>query len=203
MRTHRLLVGFLLISMATLLIPAPAAGGPELTFSLGGMVGDSFADVLQVRPSSLTEGFDTAPIFGGRLGWSAFPFAIEGSLMYSPSAISVANAGSLDANLVYAEAELQILILPGPITPFVAAGIGLHSMQLTAGNVPRETMVGYVFGGGLKAGFGKLGVRLDLKDHITPLDVAELGPEFLQVVGIAENTNLHNIEFTGGITIRF
>lgn len=203
MRTRHLLVSFLLISAVTLLIPAPAAAGPELTFTLGAMIGDSLADVLQIRPDNLTEGFKNAPIFGGRLGWSAFPFALEASLLYSPSAISIANLGSISANLVYAEAEMQILILPGPVAPFISGGIGIHSMQLTAGNIPRETMLGYVFGAGLKVAVGTLGLRVDLKDHITPLDVTKLSPQFLQILGIAENTNVHNVEFSGGITIKF
>ena len=64
-------------------------------------------------------------------------------------------------------------------------------------------MVGYVFGGGLKASFGSLGFRVDLKDHISPLDVTKLSPQFLQITGIAENTNVHNIELSGGLTVRF
>lgn len=203
MRTRHLLISFLLIATATLLVPAPATAGPELTFTLGAMIGDSLTDVLQVRPNNLSEGFDNAPIFGARLGWTAFPFAVEASLLYSPSAINIANLGSISANLVYAEAEAQIIILPGPVSPFIGAGIGIHSMQLTAGNIPRETMLGYVFGGGLKVAVGTLGLRVDIKDHITPLDVTKLSPQFLQVVGIAENTNIHNVEFSGGVTIKF
>ena len=114
MHIRRLLVSLLVISTLMLLVPRPAAAGPEVTFVLGAMIGDSFKDVLQIRPNNLTEGFQNAPIFGGRLGWSAFPFAVEGSLLYSPSAITIANIGSLDASLVYAEAEVQLLILPGP-----------------------------------------------------------------------------------------
>lgn len=203
MRTRHLLFSFLLISTVALLIPEPAAAGPELTFTLGAMIGDSLTDVLQIRPQNLAEGFKNAPIFGGRVGWSAFPFALEGSLLYSPSAINIANLGSISANLVYAEAEVQILILPGPVTPFIGGGIGIHSMQLTTLNIPRETMLGYVFGGGLKVAVGTLGLRVDLKDHITPLDVTKLGSQFLQIVGIAENTNVHNVEISGGITIKF
>lgn len=203
MHIRRLLVSLLLISTLMLLVPRPAAAGPEVTFVLGAMIGDSFKDVLQIRPNNLTEGFKNAPIFGGRLGWSAFPFAIEGSLLYSPSAITIANLGSLDASLVYAEAEVQLLILPGPVSPFFSGGIGIHSIQLKLATTPRETMVGYVFGGGLKASFGTLGLRVDLKDHISPLDVTKLSPQFLQITGIAENTNLHNIEFSGGLTVRF
>jgi len=203
MRTRQLLVGLLLIATTTLLIPAPAAAGPEITFVLGAMIGDSLKDVLQIRPDNLTEGFQNAPIFGGRLGWSAFPFAVEGVLLYSPSAINVSNVGSLDANLVYAEVEAQIIILPGPVAPFIGGGIGIHSIQLKFPTVPRETMVGYVFGGGLKVAVGTLGIRVDLKDHITPLDVTSLSPQFLKVIGIVENTSLHNVEFSGGVTIKF
>lgn len=193
----------LLIVVATLFVPAPASAGPELTFSLGAMIGDSLVDVLQVRPDNLTEGFQNAPIFAGRAGWSAFPFAVEGSLSYSPSAVTISGVGSLDASLVYAEAEVQILILPGPIAPFVGGGIGIHSIGLRSLDVPRETTVGYTLGGGLKAAFGTLGLRVDLRDHITPLRVADLGNEFLQVLGIVEDTTIHNVELSGGITIRF
>ena len=203
MPTRRLLVGFLLLAMVLVLVPAPAAAGPDVTFVLGAMIGDSLLDVLQVRPDNLTEGFENAPIFGGRIGWSAFPFAIEGNLLYSPSAINIANVGSLDAGLVYAEAEIQLIILPGPVAPFIGAGLGIHSIYLKIGAVPRETMLGYVFGGGLKIAIGTLGIRADLKDHITPLDVASLSPEFLQVTGIAASTNVHNVEFSGGVTIKF
>lgn len=203
MRTSPYSAGLLLIAVTTMLTPAPAAAGPEVTFVLGAMIGDSLGDVLQVRPSSLTEGFDDAPIFGARVGWSAFPFALEGSLLYSPSAISIGNLGNLDADVVYAEVELQLIILPGPIAPYLGGGIGIHSIQLGGDSVPRETTTGYVFGGGLKAAFGSLGLRVDLKDHITPLQFEQLSPEFLQVVGIAEDTNVHNIEFSAGVTIRF
>lgn len=203
MPIRRLLVSLLLISTVMLLVPRPAAAGPEVTFVLGAMIGDSFSDVLQVRPNNLTEGFKNAPIFGGRLGWSAFPFAVEGSLLYSPSAMTIGNIGSLDANLVYAEAELQIVVLPGPLSPFFSGGIGIHSIQLKVPTVPRETVVGYVFGGGLKAALGSVGLRVDIKDHISPLDVTELSPQFLQVTGLAENTNVHNWELSGGLTVRF
>ncbi len=203
MRTRYVLVSFLLIATVALLTPNSAAAGPEVTFVLGAMIGDSLSDVLQVRPDNLTEGFKTAPIFGGRLGWSAFPFAFEGSLLYSPSSITVTDIGSFPANIMYAEVEAQLLILPGPIAPFIGGGIGIHTIQLEAGFKPRETTIGYVFGGGLKAAFGTLGLRVDLKDHITPLDIAVLDPEFAAIIGTAVSTNIHNVEFSGGVTIKF
>lgn len=203
MRTRGLLMGSMLILTTLVLTPLRAQAGPEVTFVLGAMIGDSLGDVLQIRPSNLTEGFSNAPIFGGRVGWSAFPFALEGSLLYTPSAIDIAGFRALDANLTYAEAEVQLLLLPGPITPFLSGGIGIHSLKISAPSVPRENTIGYVFGGGLKAAFGSLGLRVDLKDHITPLEFAALSPEFLQEIAIAEDTNVHNIELSAGLTIRF
>ena len=203
MHIRRLAIGTLFITSLMLFAPAPASAGPELTFVLGAMVGDSLTDVLQIRPNNLTEGFENAPIYGGRVGWSAFPFAIEGSLLVSPSAINIANSGTLDARLIYAEAEIQLLILPGPVSPFIGGGLGIHNMRLDIGTQPSETTIGYVLGGGLKAAFGSFGVRVDVKDHITPLDVTELGDEFIAALGIAETTRSHNVEFSGGLTIRF
>ncbi len=203
MHIRRLAIGTLLITSVMLLAPSPASAGPELTFVLGAMIGDSLTDVLQIRPNNLTAGFKNAPIYGGRLGWSAFPFALEGSLLVSPSGINIENVGTLDARLIFAEAEIQLLILPGPITPFIGGGLGLHNMRLNIGTRPSETTIGYVFGGGLKAAFGTLGIRVDVKDHITPLDVTALGDEFIAALGIAETTRSHNVEFSGGLTIRF
>ena len=203
MHTRHLLIILLLISMVTLLIPKPVAAIPAVTFVLGSMIGDSLSEVLQVRLATLTEGFKNAPILGGRIGWSLFPFAVEGSLLYSPSAIDSTGGDSFGASIMYAEVEAQMLILPGPVSPFFGGGIGLHSIKLQVGSTPRETVIGYVFGGGLRATFGTLGLRVDIKDHITPLKITELDPNFVDALGTAVSNNLHNIEFSGGVTIKF
>ena len=189
--------------MVTLLIPKPVAAIPAVTFVLGSMIGDSLSEVLQVRLATLTEGFKNAPILGGRIGWSLFPFGVEGSLLYSPSAIDSTGGDSFGAGIMYAEVEAQMLLLPGPVSPFFGGGIGLHSIKLQVGATPRETVIGYVFGGGLKATFGTLGLRVDIKDHITPLKITELDPNFVDALGTAVSNNLHNIEFSGGVTIKF
>ena len=51
--------------------------------------------------------------------------------------------------------------------------------------------------------FGSVGARVDLKDHITPLKVDNLDPEFRQALLLIRDTTLHNVELSGGITIRF
>ena len=203
MHTRHLLIILLLISMVTLLIPKPVAAIPAVTFVLGTMIGDSLSEVLQVRLGRLTEGFENSPSLGGRMGGSLIPFAVEGSLLYSPSAIDSTGGDSFGASIMYAEVEAQMLILPGPVSPFFGGGIGLHSIKLQVGTTPRETVIGYVFGGGVRATFGTLGLRVDIKDHITPLKITELDPNFVDALGTAVSNNLHNIEFSGGVTIKF
>jgi hypothetical protein len=203
MRATRLIAGALLFLTGVFLIPQPAAA-QEVSFVIGALIGDSFKDVFGVvNLPSIAENFKNAPVFGGRLGGSAFPFAAEGSIVYSPSAINLTGGGSLDAKLIYAEAELQIIIFPGPVQPFLGGGIGMHHIRLQTGTTPTETVLGYVLGGGLKLAFGSVGARVDLKDHITPLKVADLDPEFRQTLFLVTDQTLHNIEFSGGIIIRF
>ena len=203
MRATRLFAGALLALTGVLLIPQPAAA-QEVSFVIGALIGDSFRDVLDaVDPDNIAENFKNAPIFGGRVGVSAFPFALEGSILYSPSAINLSGGSSFDAKLIYAEAEIQLILFPGPVQPYVGGGIGLDHIRLQTGSNPSETVVGYVFGGGLKLAFGSVGARVDLKDHITPLKVADLDPEFRETLFLLRDTTLHNIELSGGITVRF
>ena len=193
----------MLITATGLLLPATAHAGPTVSFVLGALIGDQLTDVLQSNPGFLREKFDNAVIFGGRLGWSAFPFAVEGSLVTSPSGLTSFGGSSFDARLTYAEADIQVLLFPGPISPFVGGGIGFHNIKLSILSEPSETVIGYVFGGGVKATFGTVGLRVDLRDHITPLKVDELDEDFRLVLGIAEDTTLHNIELSGGLSINF
>ncbi len=203
MRAKRLIAGALLFLTGALLVPQPAAA-QEVSFVIGALIGDSFRDVLGVIDlPNIAEDFKNAPLFGGRIGVTAFPFAVEGSIIYSPSAINLSGGSSFDAKLIYAEAEVQLLLFPGPVQPYIGGGLGFHHIRLQTGNTPSETVLGYVFGGGIKMAFGTVGARVDLKDHITPLKVADLDPEFRQALFLVRDTTLHNVELSGGITIRF
>ena len=117
MRTTRLIAGALLLLTSVLLIPQPAAA-QEVSFVIGALIGDSFRDVLSaIDLPNIAEDFKNAPLFGGRVGVTAFPFAIEGSIIYSPSAINLSGGSSFDAKLIYAEAEVQLVLFPGPVQP--------------------------------------------------------------------------------------
>ncbi|MFQ5745390.1 MAG: hypothetical protein ACE5HV_17695 [Acidobacteriota bacterium] len=203
MRAPPLLAGFLLTMTALLLFPASAAAGQEVTFVLGTLIGDKLTDVTAAGRDRLSEDFENAPVYGARVGLLSFPFGLEGSLVVSPSNIDIGNAGSIDARLIYAEADIQILLFPGPISPFLSGGIGLHNIKLNVGSDPSETIVGYIIGGGIKAGLGTIGVRVDLRDHITPLDVQDLDVDFRDTLGLTDDTTLHNVELSFGLSVRF
>jgi len=203
MRATRLIAGALVLLMGMLLVPQPAAA-QEVSFVIGALIGDSFRDVLGILDlPNIAQDFKNAPLFGGRVGVSAFPFAFEGSIVYSPSAINLSGGSSFDAKLIYAEAEVQLIIFPGPVQPYIGGGLGFDHIRLQTGGNPSETVLGYVLGGGLKLAFGSVGARVDLKDHITPLKVDNLDPEFRQALFLVQDTTLHNVELSGGITIRF
>jgi len=199
----RTLICQLVVAGSVFLFPGLAHAGPDVTFVLGAMIGDELSDVTQIPGSSLRENFDTAPVYGARVGWSAYPFAVEGSLVLANSELNVAGGDPFDARFVYAEADLQLLLFPGPLSPFLAGGIGFHNLKLETGAEPSETLVGYILGGGIKATIGSVGLRVDLRDHITPVTVEDAEPAFLAALGIADDKTLHNVELSAGLTVRF
>lgn len=187
--------------LALLAPPAARADGGEFTFSVGALLGDD----LDLGVSSLEAGFDDSPLYGGRLGWYGWPLGVEGSVMYSPSGLSASlgeAAGDLDARLLYTEVNLLVILIPGPVSPFVTAGVGLHSIGLSDDELDFDVNeFGYNFGGGVKATLGPVGLRVDVRDHVTSFDASEL-VEPLEIL-IAEDPTLHNIEVSAGVSIRF
>lgn len=196
-------VVLLIAIVASLASPGLAAADTEVTGVVGAFIGDDLRDVLGVRPGNIDEDFDNAPLFGGRLGYSVFPFLAELSVVVSPSAVNREGVEAFAVRAVYAEAGVFLLLFPGPLSPFVGGGIGLHRFTLDAGGNPTETLTGYHFGGGVRLKLGTLGVRVDARDHITPLDGEDLGEEFKALLGLAEDGTLHNIEVSVGVTLTF
>jgi len=196
----RLLVAVAGVVGLVLAAPTEArADGGEFTFSVGALLGDD----LDLGVSALEAGFDDSPLYGGRLGWYGWPLGFEGSVMYSPSGLSGrvgVEVGELDARVLYAEANLVLVLIPGPVSPFVTGGIGLHSIALDDDDFEHDGF-GYNFGGGVKAAIGPVGLRVDVRDHVTSFDVEDL-VEPLEIL-VTEDATLHNIEVSAGVSIRF
>ncbi len=65
--------------------------------------------------------------------------------------------------------------------------------------------LGYNFGGGLKFNLSRISIRAEVRDHITNLKVDDFlfDPIIGELLGIQFDQNLHNIEISGSVGIRF
>lgn len=121
-------------------------------------------------------------VFGARLYRSNMPIGPEFTVAYSPSFVeSGVNAFIYNINL-------RASLMPGPLTPYVTAGIGgLRAGGTGPGAFGNKFAINY--GGGVKLGLvGPLEGRIDLRGY--------------SVRGI-QNQNLNLIEATVGIVFGF
>ena len=99
-------------------------------------------------------------VFGARLHRSNLPIGAEFTLAYSPNFIeSPANA------LIY-NVNLRASLLPGPVTPYVTAGVGgIRAGGDGPGAFGHKLALNY--GGGLKVGLiGPIEARFDLRGYL-------------------------------------
>jgi hypothetical protein len=197
-----------LISLATATI---ARADGEVSFVFGASISGNI--------SVLNENFDfddvetavkNSPLFGLRLGSYGFPFGFEGSLIYSPSGLTGEAFNDLieaNANILYTEANLLLIILPGPVSPFVTGGVGLHYLSFDIADLVsfNRSKFGYNFGGGLKVNASRLSFRVDLRDHVTTFGLDDLGLGIIgDLIGLSETeARIHNVELSVGVGIRF
>jgi opacity protein-like surface antigen len=200
---HRILLSaglVVAIMFAAALVPNQAhAQSTEATFSIGALLGDDIGLNLGIIDDA-TAKFENSPIYGGRLGWYGFPLGIEGSVMYSPTGVVIEPSFLTPdkASLLYAEANVLLIIIPGPVAPFVTGGVGAHRIEFGFGQGKlTETVFGWNWGGGLKAKFGPISLRGDLRDHVSKFE----SDDVLALLGIA-NT-FHNWEASVGIGVAF
>ena len=179
----------------------------ELTFVLGAGFGGNF-NFLTDPNLDLAASFQNNPIYGIRVGKYDFPIGFEGSLTFNPSGVvGGAFNQELAANLVHIEANVLIIVLPGPISPFVTGGLGLHYVdinltdRLSLGNAK----FGWNFGGGIKFNISRLALRLDVRDHVTTFGLDDFGLGAIgNLIGLTNpEARVHNVEGSVSIGIRF
>lgn len=204
----KFLAGAVLVSLA---IAGAASADSEVSFVFGATISGDI--------SVLNENFDVgdvqtavknSPLFGLRVGTYGFPFGIEGSLIYSPSGLTGGAFEDLieaNASILYTEANVLVLILPGPVSPYVTGGVGLHYLSFNIANLASfdRSKFGYNFGGGVKFNASRVSLRVDLRDHVTTFGFDDLGLGIIgDLIGLSDTeTRLHNVELSFGLGIRF
>jgi len=194
-----------------LAIAGVANADSEVSFVFGATISgdlsvlsDNF-DVVDVQTA-----VKNSPLFGLRLGTYGFPFGIEGSFIYSPSGLTGGAFEDLveaNASILYTEANVLVIILPGPISPFVTGGVGLHYLSFNIADLVSfdRSKFGYNFGGGLKFNASRVSLRVDVRDHVTTFGFDDLGLGIVgDLIGLSNaETRLHNVELSFGLGIRF
>jgi hypothetical protein len=183
-------------------IPSASFAAGEVTGVIGGLVGGDLNNVVSGNVSA-KGAFDNGPLYGVRVGALGRFFGVEGSFVGSPSGVNVSapNAGpGVNAKVYYLEGNVLWIMIPGPVSPFLTGGIGMHDYNFDQGNDLRK--FGYNFGGGLKVNITAITFRFDVKDHITPFDQGDFALGTV-VTGLTGSEKLHNVEISGGIGVRF
>lgn len=189
-----------------------AVGSPrnnaEVSFFVGGLVGGDFGSLLR-GGFSLSNTLENGRTYGGRIGYYTFPFGVEGSFAYSNSGLGITSSLNdvtirLGARVMYAEANVLLLLIPGPVQPFITGGGGLHSYKFVDLAGVELNRWGWNFGGGLKINIKRVSLRADVRDHLTSISAADLNidQQLADLLGISSQ-KLHNVEVSFGIGFRF
>lgn len=201
---------FFAAMLAFFLPTAGARADTEVTFVGGSSISGNISAFSGVNFQSIDAGVKNSPLFGVRVGTYGFPIGFEGSLIFSPAGLTGGILNNLlkgKANFVYTEANLLLIVLPGPVAPFVTGGVGLHNVDFSVADLTlfNKTKVGYNFGGGVKVNASKLALRVDLRDHVTTVGLDDVGLGLIaQIFGLSSTSaRIHNVEFSVGVGIRF
>lgn len=201
------------VTVAILLVAGPTFAEGEASFFVGGLLG---GDVVSVTEGDVISSFQDGAIYGGRLGWSGYPFGVEGSFGYSPSGLSADLADQLlevDTRVMYLEANAVVILLPFAVSPFVTGGAGLQSFNFhgdiepigTEVNLATVNKFGFNFGAGLKGNIGRITIRADVRDHVTKFEETDFGIAggIAEILGFEFEETVHNVEVSFGVGVRF
>jgi opacity protein-like surface antigen len=205
-------VSWMAAAVLSLLLPAVSARADSEVVFVGGASISGDISVLQngLDFKSVEAAIKNSPLFGARIGTYRFPIGLEGSLVYSPSGLTGGAFNNLvqaKANILYTEANLLLIVLPGPVAPFVTGGVGLHYLDFNVADLASfsKTKFGYNFGGGLKVSAARLALRVDVRDHVTTVGLGDAGLGILgNILGLSTTSaRFHNVELSFGVGVRF
>lgn len=199
------LILLVLVTMTGITFLAPArASAQEIGFVFGRFVGDDLLEQAPVIGPLGSVRVSDASLYGGRIVFGAVLFALEGSVIYSPTAVTIGVGDTeIGVKFLYGDASILVRLLPGPISPFIVAGVGLHRITWEGTDIGSYSTLGYNAGVGVKFGLGGLGVRADLRDHITPIRLADLDPDLVSLLGLPADVTLHNFELSASLMLSF
>ncbi len=195
-------------------LSAPAARADlELTGVFGGLSG---GDLNALEEGDISRSFKNSRLFGARLGWVSFPIGVELSFVTSPSGLSgdvelpdeipTNEVLDIDTRVTYGEANLLIVPIPGPVSPFGTVGFGVHSFRFKFEQAveTQVTKFGWNFGGGIKANLKRVTLRFDIRDHVTTIGLNDFGLGFIGgIIGFGADQKVHNVEISFGVGVRF
>ena len=187
---------------------ADASAEGEVTGVIGGLLGGSFKVATDL---STETSFDNAVLYGFRGGWVGGHIGVEGSYVRSSTGLrGEAFEGLLNVETPtsYIEGNVLLLFLKGNVSPFLTGGVGLHRIKFEFNNIlgsPDIDKLGYNFGGGVKANINRVTIRFDVRDHLTPLRAGDFGVlgSIAEIFGLDLDQNLHNLEVSFGVGVRF
>lgn len=181
--------------------PSSVAAAQEIALTAGLFLGD---DLLEpVQPELPTISLSDAGVFGLRFNYGIALLDLELTGLTGKTAIFKDAPYEIGTRMTYLEAGALLRLLPGPVAPFLAAGLGWHRMSFDTEGTSDQGQLGYVVGAGLKFALGPVGVRADVRDHITPLKVDDLNADVAELIGLDADLTLHNFELSAGLVIRF
>ena len=204
-------VVFVLVTCVALAAPSASVAQVEVTGVIGGMLGGDLNNI-RLGTSSIESAYENGPLYGARIGWIGKFGGAEGSFVGSPSGVKISlptRPVGVDGRVYYLEANALLVPIPGPVSPFFRAGLGMHSYQLDLDigsvNVSGDPIrkLGYNFGGGIKINIGHFTIRGEVVDHLTTIgpDDFDFG-EILEALGFDDDEQLHNVEISTGIGFR-